>query len=386
MLAWSFHMFIIIYLYRRYCLRFDYWDSTATYLLFSLYQFLIVFYWTGDYNKSLYTLPKYYKFYIIFVIIFVLHFYMHGAIFHRYLYGRNLMVSTGVWCLNILQNYFQTFFVNQVKSDFKDYLDEEWYNYQLNYKKYYKSKFILFMRFISIILVILHIYIFFKILYLIYYLPHKWLITYVLTFEKKKIFFLIKILKYLFLYNLITSIVFNKLTGSWFFLFYSYQTNEDYIYPLTQKFDIWEIMGIYGGHHHFDYVEEVAFIKFTLSGNFGRRHLNRKEIRTLFTKESLENFRYRLPKKWNSYKMSELDSLITHNYYFKYWLWLQGFYHFTIGLYKEAHTLIIIFNSKNIFTRRTWLYYNLKCSGNNTYKQNKFSELAKIKLKKYEFK
>lgn len=379
-------MFSVIYLYRRYCIRFDNWDSTVTYLLFSLYQFMIAFYWTGDYDRSLYTLPKYSKVYIILVIIFVLNFFMHGTIFHRYLYKRSYLNSLGIRYLNILQNYFQTFFINYVKNDFKDYLDNEWYNYQLNYKKYYKSNFILFMYFFSIILIFLHIYIFFKCIYLIFYLPHKWIITYLLAFEKKKIFYLVKFLKYLFFYNLITSIVFKKLVGSWLFLFFSYETNEDYIYPIIQRFDIWEIIGVYAGHHHFEYVEEVPLTKILLTGNFGRSNLNLKNRRTLFTQESFDELRYKLPKKWNSYKMSELDCIITYNYYFKYWLWIQRFHHITFGLSKEIAIIAFIFSFKDLFNQKSWFVFNLRRSNNNSYEKNKRFEFSKLKLKKYNFK
>ena len=386
LLAWSLHMFTVIYIYRRYCLRFLNWDSTVTYLLFSLYQFMIAFYWIGDYNKDLYNLLYFSKLYTLFIIIFVLNFYIHGAIFHRYLYGRGLLGNTGVWILNIVQSYFQNVLIKQSKIDFLDYLNDEWYNYQLDYNKYYKNKFVFYMHWMSIFFIFLHFYFFLKIIILIFTSPHNWTTFIMIRFEKKILYYFIYFLKLIFFNGLILSLVFKELKYSWALLFFTYETNEDYIYPITQRYDIWEIIGVYGGHHYYETFENIHITKGAIRSGAGRYVFTVKEFKYLFKNESIECFRYRIPKKWNSYKMPELDCIITHNYYFKYWLWFQKYYAITLGIYAETEALNELFHWKRIFSKKEWMLYNLSKSYNNSYKQNKLYKVTEYKLKKYNFK
>lgn len=379
-------MFFIIYIYRRYCLRFTYWDSTFTYLLFSLYQFLITFYWVGDYERDLYIIPYYIKIYTFFIVIFVLNFFMHGFVFHRYLYRRGLMSNVGILIFNTVQSYFQKNLVKHLVNEFKDYLNNEWYNYQLNYKKYYKSRFILFMYFISLLLIAIHIYIFIKILGLIFFSPHKWTTFLVIRFERKILLYLIKILKLLFLQNLILSLTFGRLKYSWFFLFFAFETNENYIFPVIQRYDIWDIVGVYGGQHYYEAYESSIMMKKIIKGNGRRKLIKNPEYRKMFKLESLDNSRYRIPKKWNSYKMPELDCIITYNYYFKFWLWLQKYYAITLGINSELEALNIVLTRKHFFNKKAWISYNIYRSCNNSYEQNKLYKITKSRLKKYEFK
>lgn len=387
MFTFSLHFFTILYFYRKFLRVNMELESQVTYFLFWFCQFFTTFYWTGDYDRYLLFKPKYIYIYFIILIFYVLNFMIMGWIGHKNLYIRGVNHHSSTKALSRVHDYFQTFLIRNVSLNFKTYLDNLWYDHQLNYKNLHKDKFVIFMFLISFLLIYLFIYFIYWYIYYFFYSRLTPTVYIVISFERKILYYVIFYLKVFFVYNLITSYVFDDLTPMWPFLFHTYETNEDFYCPLLETDNLYEILAAYNGVVWYWHVEETTYIKEHIFERQGKRLFRKKKFQVLFKKEHYEDQRYSLPKKWRSYKMSELDCIVSYNYFFKFWLWLQnqtGYIHqsdmpwFWAKYLKREH-------GYKLFGKDTWRIISIYYSYSYSY-QNKAYKESLNTIKKYNFK
>lgn len=387
MFTFSLHFFTLLYLYRKFLRINAELESQVTYFLFWFCQFFTTFYWTGDYDRYLLFKPKYIYIYIIILIFYVLNFMIMGWIGHKNLFERGVNHNSSSRALNRVQDVVQTFLIKNTYKDFNLYLNDLWYDHQLNHKKLYKDKFVIFMFLISFLLIYLFIYFIYSYIYYFFYSHRTPTIYIVISFERKILYYIIFMLKSLFIYNLMTSYVFNNLTPTWPFLFHSYETNEDFYYPLLETDNLYDILIAYNGTMWYWGREETINIKEHIFERQGKKLFRKKKFQILFKKEYYDNQRYALPKKWRSYKMTELDCIVSYNYFFKFWLWLQNqtrFVHqsdmplFWARYLEREH-------GYKVFAKDTWRIISIYYSYSYSY-QNKAYKESKNIIKKYNFK
>lgn len=387
MFTFSLHFFTVLFLYRKWVRARSELESQVTYFLFFFCQFFTTFYWTGDYDRQFLWEPKYTWLYIILFFFYFSTFMIMGWVGHKNLYIRGISHHSTSKALNRVQDFFQTFFAKRLRLEFKDVLNDLWYDTQLNYDKPYKNKFAIFMTLYSLIFIYLFIYIFYWYVYLFFNSHMTPTAYFFISFERKILYYLKNYLKILFLYNIVISYVFNDLKSSWFFLIQTFETNEDLVCILLENNNLYEILAAYNGVLWYWFLEETMLLKTYIFNKCGRRQYKQKNYQVLFKKENFENKRYNLPKKWRSYKMSEIDCIVSYNLYFQFWLKLQNltkFVHYPSkvwfhGIYLRDH------HGYKLWKKDTWQILSMYFTYCYSYQNHAYKESLKT-VKKYKFK
>ena len=387
MFTFSLHLFTLLFFYRKWArARFEL-QSQVTYFLFFFCQFFTTFYWTGDYDRQFLWKPYYIKLYIFLFFFYFSTFMIMGWVGHKNLYIKNLTYHSSTKALNRAQDIVQTFFAKKLSFEFKDVLNDLWYDTQLNYDKPYKNKFAIFMILSSFIFIFLFLYFWYWYVYYFFY-SHRTPTAYiVMCFEKKILLYLKNCLKILFLYNLVISYVFNDLKPSWFFLIQTFETNEDFVCTLLENNGLSEILAAYNGVLWYWFVEETMLMKEFIFDNVGKWKYKKKNYQVLFKKENFDNNRYHLPKKWRSYKMSELDCIVSYNYYFKFWLRIQNltkFVHYPSKVWFHGIYIRDRYGYK-LWKIDTWRILDVHYTYTYSYQNYAYRESLKT-VKKYKFK
>lgn len=387
MFTFSLHFFTLLFIYRKLTRTRSELESQATYFLFFFCQFFTTFYWTGDYDRQFLFKPKYIILYIVIIFFYTFTFMVMGWVGHKNIYVRGVSHHSTSKALNRVQDFFQAFFYKRLHVEFKDQLNDIWYDTQLNYNKQYKNKFAIFMTITSLIFVYLFLYFLYWYIYYFFYSHMTPTVYIVISFERKLLYYLKNYLKILFLYNLIISSVFYNLKSSWFFLIQSYETNEDLVCTLLENYNLYEILAAYNGVLWYWFQEETMLMKTYIFDKVGRRQYKKMNYQIVFKRENFDNNRYNLPKKWRSYKMSEIDCILFHNYYFKFWLKIQNltkFVHYPTKVWFHSISLDKRYGYK-IWKKETWHILSSYFSYCYSYQNHAYKESTKT-IKKYKFK
>lgn len=360
---------------RRSHLLFTYWTATDTYVTFGLHQFILMFYWTGDFDVDIIPYTNHWKLYFFLVFIYAINLLFYYIIFHGMFYYRNAMYDTTFRTFAIIHSIFKKFITINVSSQFGDFLKKQWYHSMLNYNNVYKCKFLMFLRITSIILIVIHMLFIASLLFSSYYFFHYWVTELMILFEYNFYYSLIIFLKLLFIYNLYISIFLSKTNFWWFFLFWSYENDEEAVRVWLMDHGIQEAVNAYSDSIFITVRDPLDTIRSKLMYGRPRAFIMRDPRLKLvmFNKAKYLPIQYAVPQTWHNWRRREVDCIITSNYYFSYTIFIKKNLH---ALYYPGRYFIDYYDvvvTKKL-PRRIWTQFhirNVTYYHYDSYKKNK---------------
>lgn len=321
--ALALHLAIGTGIYRKYVMLVNwlFWYPYYTGFLILQHHFFVIFYWIGDWEPELFFLPKFWYIYIFFFFLYFILFLQYFIMYYYAYFSEGFMPDTTYRYLDSLQDIWKNFFINILKHYQNDFLKQQWYLKQLNTNKWYKLRFQIFIKLTSIICIIIYLAIYLFIIYLCYYLVHKWTSAIFIEFERNFFYILLNLLNLWFIYNFYISLFFNSTSIYWIFLIvYVGDTLQKVEYPLLSIYAIEEIIDIYAGGAEivmfFDAVTVTA-LEFS-SGKIKPLYFkNPKKKLILFNKKKYEfEEKHIIPKPWHNWSDICLSCYIPNNYYY----------------------------------------------------------------------
>lgn len=291
------------------------WYTILTYWYIGLYSLFILIYWIADFE--FFILKIIYKnisfgsiiIYLIFYVSNISYMAKRGAV-----YPKVTMEYMDIYAQNSVYKYFY-YLKNDLKKFYLNFLNDEWYKYQLNYNKYFKTLFIIFLNIFSIIVLFIQILFYYLYIYFFFFFIHfPW--TFILIiFEYNKSIIVLNFIYFIFIYFLIISIFLKNTNGIWIFFFYKYHFKWRYV-------DI-----LYFSDQDYLFFHDMIYLYITLiRHNFyvcksfkGFQKKNRKDSNwiILFNDDYI-NDRIWIPMPWRTFKYSEISCFV-NSFFFKFW-------------------------------------------------------------------
>lgn len=323
MIALFLHSAILMILYKKFYAWDFRWAPGYTYFMFASHQFMLIFLIFEDLVSDE-DLVNYYNWrwtwFFIFILFYILTLINIFFFVYSFAMRKELTAHAAEEIIQLFNAYIAKNWANILKKTYKNFLIKEWYKYQLNYTKTFKTRFAIFIKLTGILLIFLKLFFYIYIIYLSIATIH---ISYVYIVEvlifKKRMLFYIFLLKTIFFINLYLSFFFDRINFFCIFFFYSFEPLETFV----------NIYGIESITYWFTRVYNQDQMIFSLSGVY--RAITeagcKDEIESkndwdiLFTKKT---FIYRNPLVWYSTKNKTVDCMVNHHY-FKLWMGVKRY-------------------------------------------------------------
>lgn len=336
MLALTFHACITAYIVWRGRILFWQYDHCSWETVAGL-QFVnscLAYYLLGDYDAELLSVVKYKHFYLAVILLWYAYVGLLYFMLTTFYYVTLASVDEGYLYTNLFPEILKYFIMRRTSENYKEFLKKQWYIQNFPGNTWRKKKFNFFLKFTSIILILIHISFWLLLMYSCYFFVHHWLTALILILERNWLYYLICYLKILFVYNFYISLFFDRTSIVWIWLFITpYQTTEEVNKLIFSDYTENDIIQYELDDVHMLVTDPTFMMRMFYAQRF-RKYWTSKQGRkanfslVIFNKRNREVWRHIIPKQWHNWRKKEYGCLITNNYFYRYKIFIRSFYYF----------------------------------------------------------
>jgi len=360
------------------------------------FQFLnssLAFYLLGDFDYELLSCVRYKFTYLFIALIWYIYLFVFYFILTTLYYTTLATVDQSLIYTNLMQDILKYFIMRRTSENYKAFLKKQWYIQNFPGNTWRKKKFNFFLKFTSIILIIIHVFLWLFLFYLCYFFIHYWLTSFFLILERNWLYYLLSYLKILFIYNFYISMFFDRTSVVWIWLFIApAQTTEEVSLLIFSDYTEEDIIQAEMDEDHVFATDAVIFPRLAYS-QMNQRYWRSKFVRksyyslALFNNRDKEIWRYIMPKQWHSWRKKEYGCLIKNNHFYTYKIFLRSLYQlFTYDTWYIAIACSIYF-FKKLPDLREWMWTNSMSIDRFYISSNRNFRKKNTKIfKKYKFK